>query len=52
MGQWGREAKSVSFDNMSFGDYSEVGRHDRDVLFCGGALDFIELKKLYRAAGG
>ena len=37
----GRGAKSVSFDEESFGDFSEVGYHVRDltlgdVMFCGG----------------
>ena len=31
-----RGAKSVPFDNESFGDFSEVKYHVRDVMFCEG----------------
>ena len=56
---WVRElrgAKSVSFADELLGDFSEVGRHVRDVtqgnvVFCGGVQDFSE-QGLSRAAGG
>ena len=52
----GRGAESVSFDDESFGDFSEVGYHVRDValgdvVFYEGVQDFAELG-LTRAAGG
>ena len=31
-----RGAGSVSFDDVSFGDFSAVGRHVRDVVLCEG----------------
>ena len=43
----GRGGKSVSFINESFGDFSEVRYHVRDVtfrvmVFCRGVLNFAE----------
>ena len=32
VGQRGREAENVSFDNESFGDFSEVRHHVSDVI--------------------
>ena len=51
-----RGAESVSFDNESFGDFSEVRHHVRDLtlgdlVFCGGVYNFAELG-LTRAEGG
>ena len=52
----GRGAGRVSFDENSFGDFSEVGGPVRDVtlgnvVFCGGVQDFAELG-LNHATGG
>ena len=52
----GRKAEGPFFDNESFGDFSEVMSHVRDVtmldmMLCGGVYDFNELG-VTRAAGG
>ena len=51
----GRGAESASFDNESFGGFSEVRYHVRDVtlgdVFWGGVEDFAE-QGFTHAAGG
>ena len=53
MGQ--REKRNVSFDNESFGDFSGVGYHVRNVTFDGCFEEVLRIfaeQGLTRAAGG
>ena len=52
----GRGAEGVSFNNESFGGFSKLRYHVRDVTLgdvklCGGVQELVE-KELTRAAGG
>ena len=56
VGQWGRGADGVSFNDESFDGFIEVRYHVRDVtlddvVLCGGVKDLSGLE-LARAAGG